>query len=288
MSLSVASGLRWLDTFDTAGAPVLYIDNELHVETIAHRLRTISGKLNIDLDKLGDNFQVLSLRGRLRDVYALDAEFARLRTRPKLVVLDALYRLQPEGFNENDNANMAKVYNVIDGYAANLDAAFLIVHHSSRGLQNMKAVTDVGAGAGAQSRAADTHMVMRQHEQDDVYVVESVSRSWPPMDAFCIKWEFPLWTRVHDLDATKLRQANRPRANREWTPERFVDAFMKPEPRRQDAILADAKAAGLSERGAKAFLSAAVSNGLAFRWKREKATDPLCFATVIQSVMEAP
>jgi hypothetical protein len=130
-------------------------------------------------------------------------------------------------------------------------------------------------------------MVMRPHEQDDVFVVESVARSWPPMDAFCIKWVFPLWTRAHDLDPAELRETNRPRANRGWTYERFVEAFIKAEPRRQTSIVADAKAARLSERGAKDLLAAAESNGLAFRWKGKKATDPLCWATVSQFVLEA-
>ena len=285
--LCIAAGLPVVGKFQTRAVPVLYVDNELHFESISFRLSRIAAALGVDLERLGDNFQVLSLRGRLRDVHALKGEFARLGNRPGVIFLDALYRAQPEGFNENDNANTAQLYNIIDGYATELGAAFVLVHHQSRGLQNMKAVTDVGAGAGAQPRAADTHMAMRQHDQDDAYVVESVARSWPPMDAFCLRWEFPLWKLAPDLDPTQLREANRQRANRGWTPERFVGEFIKADPRRQTSILADAKAAQLSERGAKDLLAAAESNGLAFRWKGKKATDPVCWATVNQSVLEA-
>ena len=36
----------------------------------------------------------------------------------------------------------------------------------------------MGAGAGAQSRATDTHMVLRDHSEPGCVVVEAVTRSW--------------------------------------------------------------------------------------------------------------
>jgi len=38
-------------------------------------------------------------------------------------------------------------------------------HHRQRAAQG-KAITDVGAGAGSQSRATDTHLVLRPHEEE--------------------------------------------------------------------------------------------------------------------------
>ncbi|MGI6417616.1 MAG: hypothetical protein ACOX1P_18335 [Thermoguttaceae bacterium] len=60
--------------------------------------------------------------------------------------------------SENDNAAIMSLYNVIDGYAARLNTAWVNVHHASKGDQSGKGTTDVGSGAGAQSRAADTHL----------------------------------------------------------------------------------------------------------------------------------
>ncbi len=59
----------------------------------------------------------------------------------------------PAGIDENDNAAMSQVYNAIDRYAEMLQASFILVHHSSKGSQSGKSVTDVGSGAGAISRA---------------------------------------------------------------------------------------------------------------------------------------
>ena len=38
-------------------------------------------------------------------------------------------------------------------------AAFVLVHHSTKGSQAEKSVTDTGSGAGAMSRAVDSHIV---------------------------------------------------------------------------------------------------------------------------------
>jgi RecA-family ATPase len=66
--------------------------------------------------------------------------------------------------SENDNASMAAVYNAIDRYADRLGCCFVAIHHASKGSQAEKSVTDVGAGAGSMSRAADTHLILRPHE----------------------------------------------------------------------------------------------------------------------------
>ncbi len=50
--------------------------------------------------------------------------------------------------DENDDAAMCRLYNLIDAYAEQLGAAFILVHHTSKGNQSGKGVTDVGSGAG--------------------------------------------------------------------------------------------------------------------------------------------
>ena len=103
-----------------------------------------------------------------------------------LIVLDALYRLMPRGMDENDNGAMAQVYNQTDRYAQRVRSAFALVHHTTKGLQGDKGVTDVGAGAGSQSRAADTHLILRPHQQEGVVVLDAAVRSWPPLQPRCL------------------------------------------------------------------------------------------------------
>jgi len=123
----------------------------------------------------------------------------------KVIVLDAWYRFMEEGADENSNADATRMYNLLDKYAHMLGCAFVCIHHTAKGNQSGKAITDVGAGAGAQSRAADSHLVIRQHEEPDCFVIDAVARSWPPPKPICMRFQFPLWDTVPDLDPTKLK-----------------------------------------------------------------------------------
>ncbi len=85
------------------------------------------------------------------------------------------------------------IYNLIDRYALQLGCCFVLIHHSSKGNQSGKAVTDVRTGAGSQSRATDTHLIPRPHEEPGAVVVDAAVRSWPPIEPRCLRWEFPVF-----------------------------------------------------------------------------------------------
>jgi hypothetical protein len=123
----------------------------------------------------------------------------------KLIVLDAMYRFAIDGVSENDNAAMAEFYNLLDRIAAHTKAAIVVVHHSAKGYQNAKRVTDVGAGAGAQSRAADSHLVLREHKLNGVFVLEAAVRSFPTVEPMALMFEYPAWVPLLDVDPTQLK-----------------------------------------------------------------------------------
>jgi hypothetical protein len=123
--------------------------------------------------------------------------------RYNLIVLDALYRTLPPKCNENDNAQMMAIYNKIDEIARHSGASVAIIHHSSKGDQSTKGVTDIGAGAGSISRAADTHLTLRQHELAGCVVAEAVTRSFPSPDPLTLRFSFPLWEPTHIEPAIK-------------------------------------------------------------------------------------
>ena len=83
--------------------------------------------------------------------------------------------------SENDNGKMAQLYNLLDRVANRLGCAFILIHHTSKGDQSGKSVTDVGAGAGSQSRATDAHLILRPHELESLFVLEGAVRSFPPL-----------------------------------------------------------------------------------------------------------
>jgi hypothetical protein len=133
-----------------------------------------------------------------------------------LVILDAWYRFLPFGFSENDNAQVMELYNRIDAYTARLQAGWVNIHHTSKGDQTNKSVTDVGSGAGSQSRAADTHLIIRPHEEEGLSVIEAAVRSFPPVSPLTVRWEFPLWL-PDAADPRKLKGTHKERAAAEKT-----------------------------------------------------------------------
>ncbi|MDX2199601.1 MAG: bifunctional DNA primase/polymerase [Phycisphaerae bacterium] len=286
LAMAVASGRRWLDTFETTASDVLIIDNELHLQTLAHRIPQVAEGLSIGLDEIGETIHLHSLRGQLRDIFALREYFDAIEPgRFGLIVLDAMYRFMPREMDENDNGTMAGIYNHIDALADRLACSFVLIHHATKGNQSTKAVTDVGAGAGSQSRATDTHLVLRPHEEPGAVVLDAAVRSWPPVEPLSLRWTFPIWSPATELDPTRLRVekpkrrpsevADVPRAEQV---QEFVRRFVTAEPQTRSTLLQAATGGGLSGRSAQRLLHAAEELGLIHRWSFGSHR-PTCFAT---------
>ena len=120
--------------------------------------------------------------------------------------------------------------------------AFTMIHHASKGLQADKQVTDVGSGAGAEFRAADTHLILRHHEEQDVYVLDAVARSWPSngpeLPALAIPAVAPCpGMRLGQASTTQVRGTAAEKA-KEPPPDAksFVEAYVSPEQQPQDVI----------------------------------------------------
>jgi hypothetical protein len=207
LALAVTTGRPWLDRFETVAGNVLYIDNELHLETLVHRFRSVTYARSLSTEDCAGRIDILTLRGRLIDIHGLSAMLRRVEPGTySIIILDALYRFLPAGVSENDNANMAAVYNELDAIADRMQGGIVSIHHSSKGDQSGKSITDVGSGAGSLSRAADSHLIIRPHETKDCYVLDAAVRSWAPVDPLVLRWEFPIWVPADELDPANLRQ----------------------------------------------------------------------------------
>ncbi|MCW5775339.1 MAG: AAA family ATPase [Phycisphaeraceae bacterium] len=278
LALAVASGCPWLGRYETTPGDVLIIDNELHRETSASRIPQVARARGLDFARVGRHVAIDNLRGRLRDIFALGAYFARLEPgRFRLIVLDAFYRFMPLGGDENDNGTMANIYNAIDAYADRLGCAFVLIHHSTKGNQSAKSVTDVGAGAGSQSRASDTHLVLRPHEEEGCVVLDAAVRSWAPIEPTGLRWSFPVWDVDETLDPSLLRseKPGKRKADRsedreaepEWDAARFVQSFLSDQPLTKVEIREAARQKGLSWRRIDDLIDLAEAQGLIHRAK---------------------
>lgn len=292
LAITLSTGRALFDTFETEPGDVLIIDNELHPNTIKERLDKVSLARGVAAPEMAGVVKVQSLRGRLTDLNGMQAYFDQFRPGQfKVVILDALYRMLPPGTDENNNAQMAQVFNTIDCYAEQLQTSFVCVHHSSKGSQSNKSVTDVGAGAGAMSRATDSHMILLAHAEPACVVMEAAVRSWPPIEPSVLRWSFPIWTPDDSLDPADLKvirpskrehsgdtEESQSRQCR-WTVEKFVETFITEFSQPYADVLDAGEDAGLTERMVKRFLRSAVRRKLIFKWA-PGGNQPTEYATI--------
>lgn len=195
LAVCVASGTDWFGHTCAPGR-VLLIDNELHEETSANRIPLVveaMRKVNPALPNVDDMIDVWNLRGKWKSIADLAAWLPRFREAGyRMIVIDAFYRALPKDTDENDNGSIASIYNLIDTFAKQVGCSFVLIHHTSKGNQSQKSITDVGAGAGSQSRAADTHLILREHKDDGYLVLEAVVRSFPRQEPIVLQKAFPL------------------------------------------------------------------------------------------------
>lgn len=196
----------WFGVFNTSGGRVLLVDNELHPSTLAYRIPAVADAMALSREAYEDRLDVLSLRGRLRPFGEVADEIAGRNERYSLIVMDAKYRFIAPGASENDNSAETQFYNIAEEFTDRTGAALVFVHHSTKGSQSDKRVTDVGAGAGAQSRAADCHIVLREHEEEGVCVLDAALRSFAPIRPIALRWSFPLWVPADAVDPARLKR----------------------------------------------------------------------------------
>jgi hypothetical protein len=203
--LSIVMGQKWLGRFATKRGRVLLIDNELHRPTIANRLRAVAEAMYLPAGEWLDSVDVWPIRGIGLDIDAIAKHIEKAPAPYALIAIDAKYRAIPARASENDNAAETRYYNTIDRLADTTGSPLANIHHSSKGSQSEKRVTDVGAGAGAQSRAADTHLILREHELENCVVLEAAVRSFAPVEPMGLTWRFPLWVPDADIDTEALK-----------------------------------------------------------------------------------
>ncbi|MEL6499748.1 MAG: AAA family ATPase [Planctomycetota bacterium] len=280
LAIAVATGRDWLGRYKTVSGDVLIIDNELHRETSAHRIPRVADARGVAMREIAGRILVDNLRGRLQDIFTLGPYFEAIEPgRYKVIVLDAFYRFMPAGGDENDNGTMANIYNRIDSFADRLGCCFVLIHHSTKGSQSGKSVTDVGAGAGAQSRATDTHLVLRPHEEEGVVVLDAAVRSWAPVDPTCLRWDFPVWNADRSLDPAELKneKGGKKKEKAQHTPQTFVKTFVNGVPSTRSVILERAVQAGVSQWRADQLLRTADSDGLMIREGDGKRNAPFLY-----------
>lgn len=197
----VATGRKWLGR-TVAKGNVLLIDNELYDEDIQNRLAHVAHSMGVLNDPTHARFDYVPLRGDLQCITDIEIKLMD-KYQPgdlTLVVFDAKYRFFGS-MEENSNEDQTAFHNIVDRLAKYLQCVIVLIHHSTKGDQGGKSVTDVGSGGGAQSRAADCHLVLRPHAEDGLAVLDAAVRTFAPVESQTIRWNFPLWTLEDGVEA---------------------------------------------------------------------------------------
>ena len=206
LAIALATGGDWLGR-ECTKSNVLLVDNELHPETETSRLKHVANVMGVPIDSL-EGLDFLLQRGGIKDLLSLESQLRAINDAAKryeVIIIDALYKALPKDVDENSNGQITGIYNQVEKIAREQEAAVILVHHTSKGNQANKSVTDVGAGAGAQSRAPDTHLALRPTNADNVISVSCCVRSFRPVDPFCIVREPDgLWVMAPQFDPNDL------------------------------------------------------------------------------------
>jgi RecA-family ATPase len=204
LAARLATGGEFLGWTAPHNLKCMIVDNELHPEELAFRVGSVQDAMEVNF---GDDLHFTCLRGAAVDMNHIEQKLvASGASRFDVIILDALYRFIPAGTSENDNAQMMLIYNTIDRIARTFDCSVICVHHASKGNQTEKQVSDVGAGAGAISRAADTQVVLFPHEQEGMVCVEAITRSSKTPKSRSATLDGFIWTLCDDEAVRKNDQ----------------------------------------------------------------------------------
>lgn len=204
--LCVVTGRMIFDRWATTPGRGLLIDNELPPSLLPFRIKTVADAMGLHPDEYLDKLDIWSLRHSPRSIYQLTGEFAGIPPETYiLAILDAKYKSLGEDADENSNADEARYFAEAGALTELIGSALGLVHHSTKGSQSEKRVVDVGAGGSSQARAADTHLVIREHEDEGAFVLAAAVRSFAPVEPLGLRWQFPLWVPDDTLDPEQLK-----------------------------------------------------------------------------------
>jgi len=206
LGVSVSSGVPFLER-ETIQRRVLYVNLELRPETFKRRVQAIVKAKGINLDEKW--FLHLPLRGKLCGLSAREV-ITRIillaeQFHVRVVVIDPIYKLNFEG-DENSSRDQTRLFNELDRITTEAACTLVLNDHFSKGNQSEKDPLDAIRGSSAKGGDVDAAMILRRHEADACYRVDVIHRELPPVEPFCIGWQYPLMELRPDLDAEAMKK----------------------------------------------------------------------------------
>jgi predicted transcriptional regulator len=253
MGLSISHGVLFLGR-KTIRHRVLYVNLELKPQTFERRLQAIAKAKGIVVDATW--FLHLPLRGKLAGACLHDVVSRLIRFTVQLtvgvIIIDPAYKVNTEGL-ENDSRDQTLFFNEIDRITTEGNGTVILNDHSGKGNQSEKDPLDVFRGSSVKGGDLDAAMILRKHEIEGCFRVDLVHRELPPVEPFCIGWNYPLMELRADLspDAMKRAKGGRPKTH---DPRKLVAAIVDATAENPVSISAWAEAAGIKRQTLTGYL----------------------------------
>lgn len=206
LAISIASGRPWWGRKVLQGR-VLYLNLEVQAEFFETRLQDIARHKGCPVPA---DLGVWNLRGHCADHTELLPLLADRLTGQNLaaIILDPTYKVMAR--SENAQEEVAALMNSIERLAFTTGAAVIFGSHFAKGNAAGKEAIDRISGSGVFARDPDAILTMTRHEEDEAFVIDPILRNCPPVDPFCVRWQWPLMRPDPGLDPKDLRQPAAP------------------------------------------------------------------------------
>ena len=220
LALAVACGGKWLGHFNCKEGRVLFVNLELHPDTMGKRggwigeaRRYVEGN---DSDRRfkdeehSNNMCVWNLRGKCYEIETM-LETARMRKSDgdkgfSLIILDPIYKTYGDR-DENSASDMANLFALVEDFAAESNAAIAFAAHYSKGNQAEKSAADRISGSGVFARDPDAILSFTPHEIENHHTLSASLREFAPIPEQVFAWEAPIMSPAYGVDPSKLRDA---------------------------------------------------------------------------------
>ena len=168
---------------------VLLVQMEVKPRHYHRRVYKLAAALGLTRPDLAGRLQIVNGRALKLSGAALFAYVRKLAEKhgAEIIIFDPLYKITVG--DENAAADIKPTLAEFDRLAEATGAAIGYVHHDSKGDAGDRDIRDRGAGSGVLARDCDARIILTAHESEpDAFVVETVTRNFPPQDGFTIGW----------------------------------------------------------------------------------------------------
>jgi RecA-family ATPase len=179
LSICVASGMPFLNVFETQKKRVLYVDEENGIAILKERTQKILNGLNLtDQKEIKENLFFSSFENLKLDigVWRWKLEKAIIEFKPEVIVIDSLRRVV--SFDENVAGEMSKLFtDIIRPLSEKYNLTWILLHHLRKGISGRAPVDEMDEIRGSSDLANYSDVIIildRKRGDADKFILKQV------------------------------------------------------------------------------------------------------------------